>query len=93
MNKYELTVVLPGKATAAKKKSVTESIEKLAKILKGKVGKVDDWGVIDFAYLIKKNTQGAFLSFPLEIEASMVSQLDTKLRMEDNIIRYLIVRK
>lgn len=44
MNKYELTVVLDPKATVAKKKKVIETIEKIISLLKGKLGKVEDWG-------------------------------------------------
>jgi len=45
VEKYELTIVLDSKATAAKKKKVTETIEKIVALLKGKLGKVEDWGV------------------------------------------------
>ena len=92
MNKYELTVVLPGKTTAAKKKSVTEEVKKAITLLKGEAGAVQDWGVKDLAYKIAKNEQGLFLHIPLELEASSVKQLDTKLKMNDNVIRYLIVK-
>jgi small subunit ribosomal protein S6 len=92
MNNYELTVVLSPKTTAAKKRSLVESIEKMVKILKGGVGKVDDWGVIDLAYKIAKNEQGFFLNIPLKLEAVQVKQLDTKLKMDESILRYLIVK-
>lgn len=92
MNKYELTIVLPEKATSAKKKSVEESIKKVVNLFKGKAGTVEDWGVIDLVYKINKNEKGQFLHFPLELEAKVVKQLDTKLKMDDNIIRYLIVK-
>ena len=37
MKDYELTIVLPGKFTPAKKKAVQERIEKLIKTFKGSV--------------------------------------------------------
>jgi small subunit ribosomal protein S6 len=93
MRKYELTVVLPDKATAAKKKSATEKIKKLVKTLKGKIGKVDEWGEIDLAYKIGKNDTGTFLHFPLELDPETVKSVNDKLRLEEEIIRYLLVRK
>lgn len=93
MNNYELTFVLPEKTTTAKKKSVLESIEKIVKMGKGVVGEVKDWGVKDLSYPIEKQEKGLFVHLLLELEPSFVSQLDTKLKMDENIIRYLIVRK
>ena len=53
MNKYELTVILEGKATGAKKKSVLETLEKSIKMLEGKIEKAEDWGVKELFHEIK----------------------------------------
>lgn len=92
MNNYELTVVLDGKATAAKKTAVTKSVEKILTMGKGKLVKTTDWGVKDLVYKIAKSTSGAFLHMEVSMEPSFVKQLDNKLKMEENVIRYLIVR-
>lgn len=84
MEKYELTIVLDAKATAAKKKKVTETIEKIVTLLKGKLGKAEDWGV-------KEN--GLYLFFPLEIEKSSVKMIATKVGQESEIKKYLLIRK
>lgn len=84
MEKYELTVVLDSKATVAKKKKVSETIEKIVTLLKGKLGKVEDWGV-------KEN--GLYLFFPLEIEKSSVKMISTKVSQEEGIKKYLLIRK
>ncbi len=93
MNKYELTIVLDGKATAAKKKSVTEKLEKMIKALKGNVVKVKDWGIKDLYYEIKKSETGAFLIFELELEGQGAKTINDKLRLEEEVIRYLLIRK
>ena len=84
MSKYELTVVLDGKATAAKKKKVIETIEKIVALAKGKLGKVEDWGV--------KET-GLYLFFPLETPKSSVKMISTKLSQENDVNKYLLIRK
>jgi len=89
--KYELTVVLDGKATAAKKKKITEFIQKAVSLSKGKIEKTDEWGVLDLAYKIGKSGTGVFLHFLLELERSVVKNLTAKLGQEDEIIRHLIV--
>ena len=93
MNSYELTVVLPGKATVAKKKSAKNKIEKMVTTLKGKVSKVEDWGEIELSYPIKKMETGIFLHFALELETETVKAIIEKLKLEEEIIRYLLIRK
>lgn len=92
MGQYELTVVLPGKSSPAKKKAVQERIEKLVKLLSGKVDSFLDWGEISLAYKIKKHTEGIFLHFVVELESKNVKSLSDKLKTEEDIIRSLLVR-
>ena len=92
MNKYELTVVLDGKSTASKKKSFSETLEKILKILEGKVTKVSDWGVKELSYPIKKSKEGLYLFVELEMPAKSAKQLDLKLKMEESLLRYLLIR-
>lgn len=93
MQTYELTIVLVGGVTAVKKKSTQELIKKLVKINKGKVGKVEDWGRIALEYDIKGNESGNFLYFPLELSPETVKTIGEKLKFEEDIVRYLLVRK
>jgi len=91
MKNYELTLILEGKATSAKKKAVLESLEKIVKMFRGKMDKVEDWGVKEMFHEIKKNKEGAYLHIPLELPSESVKQLDLKLKTEESILRHLIV--
>lgn len=93
MNVYELTLVLPGGSTAAKKKAVGETIEKIVKMNDGVVAKSDDWGEKELAYPIAKYKTGSFLHYDLELESVSVKALADKLRMEEGIIRHLLIKK
>lgn len=91
MNKYELTLILEGKTTSAKKKSILESIEKVVGIFEGKITKVEDWGVKELFHEIKKNKEGLYVHLNIEIAAKSVKGLETKLRTDENILRHLMV--
>lgn len=93
MKSYELTLVLAGDASSAKKKSVSEKLEKVLKTFKGKIAKADDWGKIDLSYPIAKKTSGNFLFFELEMEGASAKPLNQKLKLEDDIMRHLLIRK
>ena len=92
-NKYELTVVLYGKAGSAKKKKITETLESLMKVFKGKIAVSTDWGVKDLAYKIQKLSSGLYLYFELELDGVSTKALNEKLRVDGDVLRYLLIRK
>ncbi len=93
MNKYELTLVLDGKAGASAKKKVTETLEKILGILKGSIKESKEWGVRELAYKINKSETGLFLYFEIELDPKGAKTLNDKLRTDADIIRYLLIRK
>lgn len=93
MNKYELTLVLDGKAGAAKKKKVMENLDKVLKLFKGAIAESKEWGVKELAYKIGKSETGLYLYFELELPANGVKALNDKLRTDPDLIRFLLIRK
>ena len=92
MSKYELTIVMDAKLTPSKRKTVREIIEKTVSLLRGKVGTVLDWGEKELAYKIKAKSGGYFLHLPIELSPDSAKKLTEKIKTEDAIIRYLLVR-
>lgn len=92
MNKYELTIILESKTTAAKRKTVLETLEKSIKMLEGKVEKAEDWGVKELFHEIKKQKEGLYLHMPFEMNAKSIKPLEIKLKAMENVLRYLIVK-
>lgn len=93
MQNYELTVVLPGGISEAKKKTTQEKIKKIVEENRGKVKEMGELGKIDLARRVKKETSGIFLNFALELDGKGVKTVQDKVKMEEEIIRYLLVRK
>lgn len=93
MNKYELTLVLDAKKGAALKKKVTETVESLVKVFKGKVVESKDWGTKEMAYRVNKVLTGTYLFFELELPPLSVKSINDKLRIDKEIMRFLLVRK
>lgn len=96
MNKYELTIILEGKTTSAKKKAVLETLEKSIKMLEGNPpaggDKAEDWGVKELFHEIKKEKQGLYIHIPFEMTAKNIKPLEIKLKAVDTILRYLIIK-
>ncbi len=86
---YDLTIVLDGKTTPAKRKS---AVEKIIASVEGNVGEVKDHGERDLAYPIAKSTTGIYFTLPVNMEGESTQKLNDKLRHEEGILRYLLIR-
>lgn len=93
MNKYELTLVLDGKAGASKATKVTENLEKIVALFKGSIKESKELGVKGLAYKIGKSETGLYLFFELELDSKGVKALNDKMRVSQDLIRYLLIRK
>lgn len=93
MRDYELTVLLKptleAKDADKEVKSLVSVIEKAGAI----VAKKNDPEKKPMAYEIAKFTQAYYVYFELKMEPKQVIELETKLKLQDNIIRYLLVKK
>lgn len=58
----------------------------------GKVEKEDLWGVRDLAYPIKRQTKGFYAHYQISADPKNAKGLDKTLKVEEDILRYLLVR-
>ncbi len=58
----------------------------------GKLLKTEKWGLLNLATKIKKNRKGIFVHFKFESKDDAVKNIEKKLSIENNIIRYLTVK-
>lgn len=93
MRDYELVLVIdPDLAEGDRKKEITK-VKKIIEGLKGKVEKTDEWGKRELAYPIKKKNLGYYFLLVLKLPNKAPVQVDNKLKLEEGIIRYLLVKK
>ena len=90
--KIELMVILRPDLDETNIKEGLKKIESLIQEEKGIVGELDIWGVRTLAYKIGQFTEGHYSVLPITIESSKVKSLQSKLKMMDNIIRFMITR-
>lgn len=93
MNSYYLTLVLKADLEEKECKGFLDSIIKKITGDEGKIKKEDLWGIRDLAYPIKKQNRGYYAHYELEAEPKMASGLDKSLKVEENILRYLLIRR
>lgn len=93
MRNYELITITKASVGDEKAKAVSKEIHDLIAANKGMVSKSDFWGKRKFAYEIKRDKEGYYDVTEFELEPELISKLKGKLKLMDNIIRYLITAK
>ena len=91
MTFYEHTFV--GKQDLSDKE-IDNLVSKYSDIIKksGKILKIEKWGLLNLATKIKRNRKGIFIHFKFEGKNKIVKDIEEKLSIENNIIRYLTVK-
>lgn len=84
---YELTIIAPESATDTNIDQTERMIRRYAKIVKR-----EDEGVKRLAYPIHGNDRGRFLFYFLEIDRETPTRISDILNIDDNVLRYLLVR-
>lgn len=88
MNSYTLTLILKTDLEEKVRKELLESVTKKF----DKVEKEDLWGTRDLAYPIKRQTKGWYAHYFFSADPQVAASLDKALKIEEDILRYLLVR-
>ncbi len=93
MNKYELALVLNAKIEDDARAAVVEKAKEYITRANGTVSEVEEWGKKRLAYEIQKMNDGFFYFIQFEAPATAPLEIENHVRIMDNVLRYLCVRK
>lgn len=85
---YQLTLLIKDKVSEADRTALFDDVKKNFTSLV----KEDLWGVRSLAYSIKHNDKAFYGYFEFEAEPKAVITLDKNIRLNEDILRYLIVK-
>lgn len=93
MREYELTVIYNLSVTeTGGPDAATELLTSAVEARGGKVLRSDHWGRRRMAYPIENALDGDYIVARIEVDPAEVSQLETNLRIDERVYRYLAVR-
>ena len=92
MNKYELAVVVNVKLEDEERAAVVDKCKALIERFGGTITNVDDWGKKRLAYEIQKMKEGFYYFIQFEAESSAPAEIESRIRIMDNVLRYLVVK-
>lgn len=92
MNKYELAVVVSAKIEDDERAQVVEKVKALVERFGGQISDVDEWGKRRLAYEIQKMKEAYYYFIHFESDASVPGDVEERIRIMDNVLRYLCVK-
>ena len=93
MNKYELAVVVSAKIEDDERAQVVEKVKALVERFGGQISDVDEWGKKRLAYEVQKMKEAFYYFIHFDAESTVPVEIEHRVRIMDNVIRYLCVRQ
>ena len=92
MNKYEMMFIVKANADEKAIATTAECLKSIITSMKGEITDSKDLGSKELAYPIKKETVGYYFVVDFTAEAETVAELDRKARIDESVLRHLIIR-
>lgn len=93
MNKYELALVVNAKVEDDVRTATVEKAKEYIARYGGTVTEVEDWGKKRLAYEIQHMREAFYYFIQFEADAACPAEVERHVRIMENVIRYLCVRK
>ena len=92
MNLYEHTIIARQDTGPTQLKQLQEKYSKIVEKNEGDVVKLENWGLMNLSYFIKKNKKGNYIHFKFKGSGKIVEELEKNERIDKNLLKYLTVK-
>ena len=92
MNLYEHTIIARQDTSPSQIKQLQEKYTKIVEKNEGDIVKIESWGLMNLAYIIKKNKKGNYIHFKIKADGKAISELEKNEKIDKNLLRYLTVK-
>ena len=92
MNLYEHTIIARQDVSPSQIKQIEEKYSKIVEKFNGNIVKLENWGLMNLSYLIKKNKKGNYIHFKIQADGKIISELEKSEKLDKNLLRYLTVK-
>nr|CRH04502.1 30S ribosomal protein S6 [Candidatus Magnetococcus massalia] len=89
---YESIYILRPDLTTEQVEAVNKRVADAIAACGGTILSTELWGRRQLAYLVKKNQKGYYVFNVVEAEGNMVADLEAKLRIDEDVIKFMNVR-
>ena len=93
MNKYELAVVVSAKVEEEARNATVEKCKSYVERFGGVVTDVEDGGKKKLAYEIQNMSEAYYYFIHFEADSTAPAEIENRIRLREDVIRYLCVRQ
>ena len=93
MTKYELALVVNAVIEDEAREAVLNNVKDMIAKLGATDSKVEDAGKKRLAYDIQKMSEGYYYFIQFDAETSVPAQIEAKVRIMENVLRFLCIRQ
>ena len=93
MYDYETLTVLHPDLGEAGSKDMAGRLRGILEAGRAEIKKVDEWGMRELAYTIRKQRRGIYLLLEYKAEPQAVAELERQLKLNDQVLRFITVRQ
>ncbi len=92
MNLYEHTIIARQDVSPSQLRQIEDKYSKIVEKFDGNVVKLENWGLMNLSYLIKKNKKGNYIHFKIKANGKTIGELEKNEKIDKNLLRYLTVK-
>ena len=92
MNLYEHTIIVRQDVSPSQLQQIGEKYSKIVEKFDGDIVKLENWGLMNLSYLIKKNKKGNYIHFKIKADSKILSELEKNEKIDKNLLRFLTVK-
>ena len=92
MNLYEHTIVARQDTSPAQVKLLTKKYSSIVEKNDGEIVQTEEWGLLNLAYIIKKNKKGSYIHFKIKGPGKIIEELEKNEIIDKNLLRYMTVK-
>jgi small subunit ribosomal protein S6 len=93
LNEYETTLIFRGDLDEATVQGIVTSLTDVLSQNGAEVLIRDDWGQKKLQYVIQKQARGHYVRLCFLSPASLIGEFERKIRIQDQIVRFLTIRR
>ena len=93
MNKYELLTIFSATLTDEQKEDICKKYSSLIEKEGGVVTGLNKWGVKKLAYPINYKSEGYYVLYNFECEATVPAKINALMNIDENVMRSLCLRQ
>ena len=93
MRRYETMMVLHPELPEAQIRETLDRARRLIEGMGAEIHQVDEWGMRQLAYPIRKLSRGYYVVTEYSAESKVVNEFERTMKLADEVLRYITVAK